>query len=65
MHIAVFKEDMCVMFVVIVHSLSHNSLGAEGAEFLCSVLPSLPNLTSLRWEIFHIVTLLLLPALKF
>ncbi|XP_010777870.1 protein NLRC5-like [Notothenia coriiceps] len=27
--------------------LSHNSLGAEGAEFLCSVLPLLPNLTSL------------------
>ncbi|XP_038561272.1 NLR family, CARD domain containing 5 isoform X1 [Micropterus salmoides] len=26
---------------------SHNSLGKEGAEFLCSVLPSLPNLTSL------------------
>lgn len=28
-------------------SFSHNSLGKEGAEFLCSVLPSLPNLTSL------------------
>uniref|UniRef100_A0AAQ4PKB0 NLR family CARD domain containing 5 n=1 Tax=Gasterosteus aculeatus aculeatus TaxID=481459 RepID=A0AAQ4PKB0_GASAC len=27
--------------------LSHNSLGIDGAEFLCSVLPSLPNLTSL------------------
>ncbi|XP_030586964.1 protein NLRC5 isoform X2 [Archocentrus centrarchus] len=27
--------------------LSHNSLGTEGAEFLCSVLPCLPNLTSL------------------
>ncbi|XP_063757827.1 NLR family, CARD domain containing 5 isoform X3 [Eleginops maclovinus] len=27
--------------------LSHNSLGKEGAEFLCSVLPLLPNLTSL------------------
>ncbi|KAK2841894.1 hypothetical protein Q5P01_012094 [Channa striata] len=27
--------------------LSYNSLGREGAEFLCSVLPSLPNLTSL------------------
>uniref|UniRef100_A0A8D0AQZ9 NLR family CARD domain containing 5 n=1 Tax=Sander lucioperca TaxID=283035 RepID=A0A8D0AQZ9_SANLU len=26
---------------------SHNSLGVEGAEFLCSVLPSLPNLTCL------------------
>ncbi|XP_074488188.1 protein NLRC5 isoform X1 [Sebastes fasciatus] len=26
---------------------SHNSLDIEGAEFLCSVLPSLPNLTSL------------------
>uniref|UniRef100_A0AAX7VQK4 NACHT domain-containing protein n=1 Tax=Astatotilapia calliptera TaxID=8154 RepID=A0AAX7VQK4_ASTCA len=26
---------------------SHNSLGVEGAEFLCSVLPRLPNLTSL------------------
>ncbi|XP_054475450.1 NLR family, CARD domain containing 5 isoform X2 [Anoplopoma fimbria] len=26
---------------------SLNSLGIEGAEFLCSVLPSLPNLTSL------------------
>ncbi|XP_070829191.1 protein NLRC5 [Chaetodon trifascialis] len=26
---------------------SHNSLGLEGAEFLCSVLPSLPHLTSL------------------
>ncbi|KAM3870256.1 protein NLRC5 [Diretmus argenteus] len=27
--------------------LSHNSLGREGAEFLCSILPSLPNLTTL------------------
>ncbi|KAI3371647.1 hypothetical protein L3Q82_024208, partial [Scortum barcoo] len=27
--------------------LSHNTLGIKGAEFLCSVLPSLPNLTSL------------------
>ncbi|XP_067444901.1 NLR family, CARD domain containing 5 isoform X1 [Thunnus thynnus] len=26
---------------------SQNSLGIEGAEFLCSLLPSLPNLTSL------------------
>ncbi|XP_034390083.1 protein NLRC5 isoform X2 [Cyclopterus lumpus] len=26
---------------------SHNNLGIEGAEFICSVLPSLPNLTSL------------------
>nr|ALJ32258.1 NLRC5 [Miichthys miiuy] len=26
---------------------SHNTLGPEGAEFLCTVLPSLPNLTSL------------------
>ncbi|XP_068459041.1 protein NLRC5 isoform X2 [Clinocottus analis] len=26
---------------------SHNSLGVEGAEFLCSVLPLLPNITSL------------------
>ncbi|XP_070686829.1 protein NLRC5 isoform X2 [Pempheris klunzingeri] len=26
---------------------THNSLGVEGAEFLCSVLPSLPHLTSL------------------
>ncbi|XP_005935060.1 NLR family, CARD domain containing 5 isoform X1 [Haplochromis burtoni] len=26
---------------------SHNSLGVEGAEFLCSVFPRLPNLTSL------------------
>ncbi|XP_049429201.1 NLR family, CARD domain containing 5 isoform X1 [Epinephelus fuscoguttatus] len=26
---------------------SHNSLGIEGAEFLCSVLPSLPHLTAL------------------
>lgn len=26
---------------------SHNSLGPEGAQFLCSVLPLLPNLTSL------------------
>ncbi|XP_029908854.1 protein NLRC5 isoform X2 [Myripristis murdjan] len=27
--------------------LSHNRLGTEGAEFLCSVLPLLPNLTTL------------------
>uniref|UniRef100_A0A8P4KCM9 NACHT domain-containing protein n=1 Tax=Dicentrarchus labrax TaxID=13489 RepID=A0A8P4KCM9_DICLA len=27
--------------------ISHNSLGIEGAEFLCSVLPLLPNLKSL------------------
>ncbi|XP_075998191.1 protein NLRC5 isoform X2 [Genypterus blacodes] len=27
--------------------LTYNSLGVEGAEFLCSVLPSLPNLTTL------------------
>ncbi|XP_047451402.1 NLR family, CARD domain containing 5 isoform X2 [Mugil cephalus] len=27
--------------------LSNNNLGEEGAEFLCSILPSLPNLTSL------------------
>ncbi|KAM4572428.1 protein NLRC5 isoform 2-T3 [Odontesthes bonariensis] len=27
---------------------SHNRLDMEGAEFLCSLLPSLPNLTSLR-----------------
>lgn len=40
------------MFVVIIHSFSHNSLGLEGAEFLSSVLPSLPNLTSLRWDYF-------------
>ncbi|XP_006810218.1 protein NLRC5-like [Neolamprologus brichardi] len=33
---------------------SHNSLGVEGAEFLCSVLPRLPNLTSLRSEPFQI-----------
>ncbi|KAM9854726.1 protein NLRC5 [Aulostomus maculatus] len=26
---------------------SHNKLGLEGAEFLCSILPSLPNLTLL------------------
>ncbi|XP_035766457.1 NLR family, CARD domain containing 5 [Neolamprologus brichardi] len=31
---------------------SHNSLGVEGAEFLCSVLPRLPNLTSLSMTTF-------------
>lgn len=41
-------ERCGVMFVVFIHSFSHNSLGLEGADFLCSVLPSLPNLTSLR-----------------
>uniref|UniRef100_A0A8D0DF70 NLR family CARD domain containing 5 n=1 Tax=Sander lucioperca TaxID=283035 RepID=A0A8D0DF70_SANLU len=36
-----------ILSVLVIHSFSHNSLGVEGAEFLCSVLPSLPNLTCL------------------
>lgn len=71
MHKSVCKRDVFVkklkkwkklselwMFVLIIHSLSHNTLGVEGAEFLCSVLPSLPSLTSLRWELFSHLTLL-------
>uniref|UniRef100_A0A7N8XIZ4 NLR family CARD domain containing 5 n=1 Tax=Mastacembelus armatus TaxID=205130 RepID=A0A7N8XIZ4_9TELE len=41
------KENIKIMFVLITCSFSHNILGMEGAEFLCSVLPLLPNLTSL------------------
>lgn len=38
--------------VVVIHSFSYSSLGEQGAEFLCSVLPLLPNLTSLRLDPF-------------
>lgn len=48
------KEIKNSTIVVIAYSFSHNSLGKEGAEFLCSVLPSLPNLTSVRLEFSHI-----------
>lgn len=64
-------ERCGLMFIVIVHSFSHNSLGLEGVEFLCSVLPSLPNLTSLRWDFiphvwhFFFLFFLLIPVLKF
>lgn len=41
------QKVMRVMFIVIIHRLD-----CGGAQFLSSVLPLLPNLTSLRWDCF-------------
>ncbi|XP_037306650.2 NLR family, CARD domain containing 5 [Pungitius pungitius] len=46
-HLASMKSSIQRCPLLTELDFSHNSLGIEGAEFLCSVLPSLPNLTSL------------------
>ncbi|KAJ0029588.1 hypothetical protein NQD34_004585 [Periophthalmus magnuspinnatus] len=47
-HLALMKDilERCVHLTEL--DLSHNYLGEIGAEFLCSVIPSLPKLVSLR-----------------
>ncbi|KAK7891941.1 hypothetical protein WMY93_023904 [Mugilogobius chulae] len=47
-HLALMKDTLQRCLYLTKLDFSHNCLGEIGAEMLCSVIPALPNLTSLR-----------------